>query len=632
LAKAQTKTGAGAIRDIWAASREALSDMASAVQADPDPNLPRAGVKPGQWQGAPHDAMPPDCPVQVIGRDGDGVIWCRNATGDLRSIGPKDWTMSTISDLFSPYINYAFWAWPAFGKEKKTDQATGEVTEILVVKRVERDKLFTCLGNEASKKPLFDPAKQHRGRGGWADSNGNFIWHSGKHLFQTRGHQIDRAQPQEHDGFLYTRQPETIRPWNGRVAAEESPAIRILQQLRTWNWERPYLDPMLALGYIPVGLMGGALKARPHIFTTGGAGVGKSTLHQLFRQVLNGVVFATVDTTAAGIYQRMKQDALPVMVDELENKPGSSKATSVIELARVAYSGGEIARGGADHEGTTFQMHSSFFFSAINLPQMGIQDRTRLAILNLARLDAPNGTGAGMLTKVESDGPMILRQVMDGWERFNKELMPKWWEVLAGQGLDSRAIDTYGTLLAACELVVGWEAMEQAGLPVTELDKLGQIIGAATAPDRAEQLDNWHRCVIRLLQSTIDAWRDGQRPTVGGVMDQLARQPMATDVDLEDARKRLELVNLSVRGKGDGPSGQPSAGPFLAVPHTGPQLAKLFAGTEWEGQWSLALKQGVKSGVVINDRGKGQVKINGANLRCLLIDWQALKKYEEGQT
>lgn len=604
--------------------------MEEAVKADPDPNQPRDGIKPGQWEGAPHDRMPPGCPVHVIGRDGEGVIWCRNATGDLRAVDGRSWTMATISDLFSPYINYAYWAWPAFGKEKKTDPETGEVSEILVVKRVERDKLFTCLGNEASKRPLFDPGKQHRGRGGWQTSQGEFVWHSGKHLYTSRNGRIQRADPQELDGYLYTRQPETIQPWGaydatGRIPVEQSPALRILKQLTTWKWERGYLDPLLALGYIGVSLMGGALKVRPHIFTTGGAGVGKSTLHGLFAHVLKGVVYAFVDTTAAGIYQKMKQDCLPVMVDELENKPGSSKATSVIELARVAYSGGEIARGGADHEGTTFSMHSSFFFSAINLPQMGTQDRTRMAILNLSRLDEPNGTGH-LLTK-DTDGPMILRQVMDGWEEFNTRLIPKWWEILAEQKLDSRAIDTYGTLLAVCEMLVGEQAMEDAGLPVFEFDRLGEIINAATAAERAEQLDNWHDCINRLLQSTIDAWRDGQRPTVGKVMADLAGYKAPSELDLDDAKKKLELVNLSARARGDGPSGQPDEGPYLAVPHQGPQLSKLFAGTKWEGQWSLAIKQGVTSKVVINDRGKGQVRINGSPMRCLLIDWAAFQKY-----
>ena len=57
------------------------------------------------------------------------------------------------------------------------------MSEVPIVKRVERDKLFTCLGNEASKRPLFDPNRQHRGRGGWATSENQFIWHSGKHLW-----------------------------------------------------------------------------------------------------------------------------------------------------------------------------------------------------------------------------------------------------------------------------------------------------------------------------------------------------------------------------------------------------------------------------------------------------------------
>jgi hypothetical protein len=64
---------------------------------------------------------------------------------------------------------------------------------------------------------------------------------------------------------------------------------------------------------------------------------------------------------------------LPFLVDELESKAGSSKNQSVIELARVAYTGGDISRGGADHEGTTFKMNSSFMFSAINPPPMGAQ-------------------------------------------------------------------------------------------------------------------------------------------------------------------------------------------------------------------------------------------------------------------
>lgn len=622
MAKAQTKTGIGAIRDAWVNSQRRLEEAAK-EHVFVDPNAPREGIKPGQWDGAPYDRMPPGCPVHVIGRDAEGTVWCRNTTGDLVSIAK--WDMATISKLFAPQLDYAHWAWPAFGKTKITDPTTGEVREILEVKRIERDKLFMCLDTAAGRRDLFDPDKQHRGRGGWTDTRDQFIWHSGKYLWRLIGGRLVHVPPSEHDGFLYTRQPNTVEPWDGPVAAAESPARRILAELCTWNWERPYLDPVLCLGWAVTALMGGALKARPVVFTTGGAGVGKSTLHDLLGHLLEGVVKRTVDTTAAGVYQAMKHDALPLMIDELESKAGSTKAETVIELARVAYSGGEIGRGGNDHNAVSFTMRSSFFFSAINPPPMKTQDKTRMAMLNLARLDKASAQNRKVLVRSDVDGRMILRQIMDGWEIFQKRLLPDWWTVLAGRGLDSRAIDTYGTLLAAAELVVGPDALEDVGLPITEAQKLGEVIEAATAVDRAEQLENWHKCINHLLACTIDAWRDGARPTIGGVLGDLKRGGL--DMDVQWARARLELCNLGVRNRGD--MGEPSQGPYLAVPADGPQLTKLFAQTDWHsGVWFTSLKQAPPQ-IVLRGRDKTVVKINDVARRCLLIDMTAFGKHAE---
>lgn len=628
IAKALTKTGVGAIRDIFADARRAMDDLSATTVADPDPSLPRDGIKPGQWAGAPHDAMPPNCPVHVIGRDGEGIIWCRNACGDLRGIDPRAWTMATISDLFSPFINYAFWAWPAIKMEKKMDKATMEVIEVPVVKRVERDKLFTCLGNEASKRPLFDPTKQHRGRGGWSTSEGQFIWHSGKHLWSVANSKLQRAEPQELDGFLYTRQPFTIEPWAGFVECAESPANRILQDLRSWEWERPYLDPLLVIGWLATAFMGGAAKVRPIIFTVGGHGVGKSTMHELLKNVLEGVGLFFANTTAAGIYQKLKHDVVPVMVDELENQPGRSQHQSIIDIARIAYTGGDMARGGADHEGVSFSLRSSFYFAAINPPPMTAADRSRMAMLNLSRLEA--GTGRKILVKNETDGRMILRQIMDGWKDYNENLLQKWWDHLAAEGMDSRGIDTYGTLLAAAELVLGEQAMDECGLPVFEPDKLRAIIAEATAPDKAERLDNWHKCLNLLFSSSIDAWRDGQKPTVGSALADLAGEPGDLKMDLDQAKKKLDLVNLTCLPRGA--LGQPGEGPYLCVPTSGPQLSKLFQGSDWEGGgWNIALKQGIKSKCVIAHRAKGNQRINGVPQRCLLVDWSAFINYAEQQ-
>jgi hypothetical protein len=55
--KPQTQTGTAAIRAHFLSARRGIEE-AAAIE-DPDPNLPRGDIKPGQWPGAPFDAMPP---------------------------------------------------------------------------------------------------------------------------------------------------------------------------------------------------------------------------------------------------------------------------------------------------------------------------------------------------------------------------------------------------------------------------------------------------------------------------------------------------------------------------------------------------------------------------------------------
>lgn len=613
-----TAVGLKAIRAHFEDAARRLEDE-QRLPDDPDPNRKRGGIGPGHWEGYPHDRMPPDCPVRVIGRDEGGNVYVITATHDLRMV--DKWDMPTIIGIFAPAPNYAYWAWPGWSKKKeKTDPDTGEVTIIPPrVDRIERDKLAACLINQAAKLPLFDPQQQHRGRGGWQDRHERFVWHSGTWLWVSEKDRLQRARPMDHDGFLYTRQASTIEPWATPIGAGESPALRILKDLRTWKWERPYLDPVLVLGWIATAIMGGALKARPIIFTTGGAGVGKSTLHELLKKVLDRIVVTAVDTTAAGIYQRVKRDSLPVMIDELESKPGSTKASNVIELARVAYTGGDISRGGQDHEGTTFRVHNSFFLSAINQPPMGTQDKTRMAVLNLRRLNQADGAPP-IDVDPEHDGRMLLRQVMDGWSEFRTRILPDYETVLRGHRLDSRAIDTYGTLLAAAELLVGPEALEEIGLPVTDAGRLGEIIADATAFERAEQLDNWHRCLNHLLQSTIEAWKGGEKPIVGAVLEEAMND---TQLDIKYARERLAAINCGLVERG-----KVAEGMCLAIPRDGPALKRLYADTDWHRSvWFDALKQ-APEGIVIRDRGNQQkVRIAGTVSHCLLVDLKAFEAY-----
>lgn len=594
---------------------------------DPDPNEPRDGLRAGGWSAKPRiGAMPPDCPVQVIGHAGD-VTYVVSAAGQLHEV--TSWDATTLYRLFAPYGKYLWWAWPRYGKPAKNEEGEALPPKI---NGLEMGEAAQCLINEGARRGMFDPDESHRGRGGWRDDRtGGFIWHSGQYLWRVIGKRLEAAQPGLQGAVLYTRQPETIQPWPEPVDWQDTPAENLLASLRTWNWERPALDPLLVIGWYMSGFMGAALDQRPIIFTTGGHGVGKSTMQKITREVFRRVAYTSANSTAAAIYQRLQRDSRPVIIDELESKPGDNRATAVIELARIAYSGDSLDRGGQNHEGVSFTCRSPFFLSAINAPAMGVQDRSRMAVLNLSRLDKARRDGAlaKPLNVGEADGRMLLRQVMDGWSDFAERLLPAWRDTLLAAGMSDRHADTYGTLLACAELAVGVAAMEECGLPVTNGERLAAMIMEATEAERSEQMDNWLACIVHLLSSAIEAWKSGEKPTVGGVVEEL----METKAFEPEARKRLAAAGLGLVDKaklGLEP------GYLLAVPKTSPALDTVFRDQVWcNGVWYDALKQGPQDVVL---RGKALevdghdyaiVKINGVPKRCVMIDLAQVDKVLE---
>lgn len=613
----------GGHKAIHAHFIDAMLDIAEQQNfSDPDPNALRNGIKPGQWDGAPWNNMPPGSPITVLGKKGQ-TVYVISATGDLHDV--DRWDLPTLMQLFAPYPNFALWAWPAFGKAE-TDPETGEPTPPKV-KRLERDKAITCIISEAGRRGIFDPQENVRGRGGWRAQD-QFVWHSGAHLWTVKtkvdgktnkatGWTLQHAKPSEFDGYFYKKDREILRPWQEHVGVYDSPAHQLLEDLKTWNWERPYLDPILLLGWIASALMGGALEVRPIVFTTGGAGVGKSTLHGIIRAIYGDTLYSTANTTAAGIYQNIGQDSRPVAVDEFEAKANSSKEQTIIELARQAYSGAKLYRGGSNHEGIEFELRSSFMFSAINPPPLGVQDKTRMAILNLRKLDKGHGRQP---TISDVAGRMILRQIMDGYHDYYWHILPNWKRILNQVGFDARAIDTYGTLLACAELLVGREGMSSTGFDANDEEWVIDAIRTATAAEISEQMEKWQDVMHRLLSSPIDHWTGGERLTVGSVLESYE----ANSLQLEEARARLAHVGLGLR-----PSGQPGTGPCLAIPHSDAMLDKIFKDSDYyAGGWVNVLKQAPEAVVLRNlDKRYKNIKINRLAKNCLLVDLKAYDAY-----
>lgn len=611
------------IKGVRAHFTDAQERLVREMPLDPPSNeVRRVGgmdVQPGRWPGAPVDRLPPNCPVIPLGVDGDHMFFV-DTVGQMRSVKQLD--KKTLITLFALTPNFLQWAWPRWSAKTMT------------INGLEVDEAAACLAKACASRGLFSPQDKVRGRGAWRGANGSLIWHAGDRLFTMDGGRLRQANAgTDIGGVFYPRRPPIVEPWSERVTDDESPAQEIFAKLKTWNFERPLLDPVLILGWIGAAFLGGALDWRPSLFLTGGFGVGKSTLQAIFKTVLEDALLATTDTTQAGIYQRVRQDSLPVSVDELEADEDNRRGKKVIELARIAASGGMMLRGGAEHEGVQFEARNTFVFSAINPPPLGPQDRSRMAIINLGRL--PQNIENVVLTGVEVFGRQILRHLMDKWHDFPR-LLQLWKDDLRGAGLDSRGQDTYGTLLALANLMIGDEAMAEAGIPVTERAELGRMIAAATSAERAEQVDNWRRCLEHLLGSTIDAWKGGEKPTIGGVLDAYEMEAPtydAGDTPLSAARAKLAAAGLGlvlIEQQADEHGVKPPPRPALAIPVSSPQLAKIFAGTIWsQGVWTGALKQAPQA-IVLRGADVKPVKINKVASRCVLVDLRAFDEATEG--
>ncbi len=601
------------IKGVRAIFQDALEELRDEERPDPPAEEERAGVAPGQWAGAPADRLPPDCPVIPLGIDGKAAYFV-DTSQQLIRVEAKEWGKKLLVQLFARQPNYLYWAWPRWGAPKN---------DKFRINGLEADDAHQCLVKAAAQRGLFSPDDRVRGRGAWATRDGRLLWHAGNRIYRIDGGRLKAAFAGEVDGVFYPQRPVLPAPWQEAVKAEESPAHDILRALRGWNWERKVLDPLLVLGWIGCALLGAALPWRPHLFLTGDARVGKTTLQNLFKAVLGDALLACADTSQAGVYQQVKLDCLPVSVDELEATGDNRRAVAIVALSRLASSGSMMLRGGADHEGVRFTLKNCFIFSAINMPPMEPAERSRFIVGNLGRLDASKPP-PDLTINAEACGRQILRCLMDGWPQFDR-VLKDWRESLRLGGLDARAQDTYGTVLAVAQMMLGPEAMEKAGLPVTEQAELGAAVARATSADRAAVSANWRLCLERLLGSTIDAWRGGEKPSVGQVLDEWE----AGEIGTADANKRLNLVGVSCRKEDrDGrpvKDGEPFAARMLCVPvQASPGLLRLFQGTKWsDGGHGGALQQG-PADVVVRDRGGRQnVKINRVSTRCYLVDLSA---------
>lgn len=591
-------------------------------RADPKPGEAREGVLPGQWEPGPL-GLPPGCPVTPLGCDGP-VNYFLDPIGQL-AIYAKPYGQADTLDLFRGRHWYLYWAYPNKWKSKPTPGGEDRLFPDSWKNERAREDLIAA----ATALGAWSPSEKLRGRGGWIADDGDLVLHLGNGMLKA-GHDVGAHSVV--DGFVYPTRPAVMGPAVKKLAdVAPNPGARLRELFATWNWERPAVNPHLLMGWLGVAFLGAALPWRANIYITGDAASGKSTLQNIIKGVLGDWLVKSADTTAAGIYQRVRTDSLAVAVDEFEAEGGdNSKVLNVLKLARRAASGDLMLRGGDKHSGVEFQARSAFLFSSINAPPLEPQDLSRFALLALHAL--PKGATPPDIQPRElaSIGRVILRRLVDQWPRFAATLTA-FKGAMAAAGMGGRGQDVFGTLLACADLMEhdGWDEARLAFPVDGDLKPWSELLEVSGMTEFEDQTANWRGALNYLLSVPIDAWRNTGRHTVGQF---LAGLWALDDSELYHDVKRIKSI-LAMAGLGykRGPmiTGTQNYDDWIVIPNQSPILHQLYKGEKWAGSpnagvWKGALRQSPREVV----HRPGNEVVAGVKSRCTLIRLAAL--YGEG--
>lgn len=519
-------------------------------------------------------SLPEDFPCQPLGFN-SGVFFILAANGQIQRLTARDLTRNNLVALVSPKDEVLRKCWPRIKKDGTIDGFKPEAAADAIMRR-------------ASSLGAWTPGTRLRGVGCWADPQGALIVHCGDVMVRPGD---SPGRPGLYSGFVYERCAAMPRPAEG-PRIDGGPGRLLLDMLAAWNWRHAEVSPQLFLGWVAAALLSGALPWRPMVWVTGTHGTGKSTLQDLVRQLLGEWLVSSSDASAAGLWQRVGCNALPIALDEIEADESNERANAIIKLARQASSGGLVLRGGQDHQGASFTARSAFLFSSIYLPPLRAQDRSRIAVLELLKLrkdSTPPRLAPDFMAVL---GARLMRRCMDVWE-----LLPDhragWGDTLTSLGFDRRACDQWGTLLSLGYLMLGDDLPDPvARRAIAEL--VAAIAGVAAKADEEEEADP-HTCLLHLATSLVPQWRQGERSTIGSCAVAAKRYEErsrtmnggSAKTDAEAAQRALSTVGCRVV--------LDDKAWFLAVANTHAELGKLYQQTHWAtrsgatGVWRQAL-------------------------------------------
>lgn len=527
--------------------RTAEAEAVNQTKAEPEPSEPQ----PSQ----------PSAPFRCLGYMGGAYFYLPRGTEQVSEI--KRGSHTSPSELLS-LAPLEWWemAYPK-GKQGGTDWHAAA-----------NDCMRGC-----ERRGIYSPDRE-RGRGAWYDK-GRAVLHLGNHLL-VDGTPADIAS---HDSaFIYTRQAP-LEHGADAVPADDDTAADIAELFEQLNWHKPVHSQLLA-GWCLLAPICGALSWRPHVWMTAQRGAGKSWVQDHIIQPLLGpsAMMVQGSTTEAGIRQKLKQDARPIVFDEAESEDQRSqnRMQTVIELARQSSSDStaEIIKGTVNGHGMAFRMRSMFLLGSVNVSLSQAADESRFSVLSLAtpektpaeieRFDAFSKRVDNTLTddvcaSMRARAYQLMPVIRANARTFARAVA----EVLGSQRLG----DQVGTLIAgACAYYRSDEI---------SLDDARKWVGDMDFSDakEAEQVSDEESCLQRILQSQVrfDSERGQLSRSLGEVVDAASGAEHIGGLTAADANDILKRYGLMVDGS------------TLTIANKHAELERLLKDSPWGSGWKRIL-------------------------------------------
>lgn len=538
-------------------------DMAADYSELPAPeHKDNEKVKSTLAKHAVGDTVLADAPFRILGYRKDKRYYMPIATKQIIDLSPGSHTKQNLMAL----APLDFWLY-----------RFGDGTD---AKSIKWDNATNALLALSARRGLFNPMDTIRGRGAWFDA-GRPVLHVGKVVYVNG----QKMQPEDVESeFIYELNDSISLELVEPATTDES--IRLPDICRRLSWDNPLSGPLLA-GWCVIAPVCGVLDWRPHIWITGPSGSGKSTvLNKIIKRML-GKMALRFDggSTEPGIRSALGVDARPIVIDELEaeDESAAKRVKSILELARVSSSAGQIIKGvpGGGGVGIRYEARSCFCFSAINPDVRHLADQARASMLVLKRDMSPGAVDRYKALEAEISSTFndemsakMLSRTLRNIETLRKNCVT--FMDAASIALNSQRIaDQLGPLLAGAFLCHSEKqvTLEAAIEWIRKHDWADHtIINSASDFDRLISKISSHRIRVADAHHLLDI-------TVGEAIVAAAKVDTGSSLYNHSDACASELKRYGIKADIDG----------IYIANRCEALAKILRESPWVSNWSRVL-------------------------------------------